>query len=104
MSTAVRLKKLEDLKPVIQMSHLLLIAIVVKRVQRGGSFLCTEEYCTGGGGSQFTYQLFGGIGFQLTRHFSLTGGYRHLKVDYDKDGFLFDVALHGPVFGMGIKF
>ena len=34
MSTAERLKKLEDPKPVIQMRHLLLIAIVVKRVQR----------------------------------------------------------------------
>jgi len=76
---------------------------------RGGVRLTKRMFFTGkadlgGGGSQFTYQLFGGVGFQLTRHFSLTGGYRDLKVDYDKDGFLFDVALHGPVFGMGIKF
>jgi hypothetical protein len=76
---------------------------------RGGVRLSKRMFFTGkadlgGGGSQFTYQLFGGVGFQLTKRFSLTGGYRDLKVDYDKDGFLFDVALHGPVFGMGIKF
>jgi len=76
---------------------------------RGGFRLSKRIFFTGkadlgGGGSQLTYQLFGGVGFQLTEHFSLTGGYRDLKVDYNKGGFLFDVALHGPVFGLGIKF
>ncbi len=76
---------------------------------RGGVRLSRRIFFTGkadlgGGGSELTYQLFGGVGFQLTEHFSLTGGYRDLKVDYNKDGFLFDVALHGPVFGLGIRF
>jgi hypothetical protein len=58
----------------------------------------------GGGGSHFTYQLFGGVGLHMGRHFSLIGGYRHLSVNYNKDGFLFDTALAGPVFGLAIRF
>ena len=58
----------------------------------------------GGGGSHFTYQLFGGVGLHMGIHFSLIGGYRHLSVDYNKDGFLFDTALAGPVFGLAIRF
>lgn len=58
----------------------------------------------GGGGSKFTYQLFGGAGVMVTKSIALIGGYRHLKVDYDKDGFLFDMALHGPILGLGFKF
>jgi hypothetical protein len=58
----------------------------------------------GGGGSKFTYQLFGGVGLHMGKHFSLIGGYRHLSVDYNKDGFLFDTALAGPVFGLAIRF
>jgi len=58
----------------------------------------------GGGGSKFTYQLFGGVGLLMGKHFSLIGGYRHLSVDYNKDGFLFDTALAGPVFGLAIRF
>ena len=58
----------------------------------------------GGGGSNFTYQLLGGVGFNVSPRFALIGGYRDLNVNYDKDGFLFDMSLHGPVLGLGIKF
>jgi hypothetical protein len=58
----------------------------------------------GGGGSKFTYQLFGGGGFEISKHFALVGGYRALSVDYDKDNFLFDMVLAGPVVGVGIRF
>ena len=58
----------------------------------------------GGGGSNFTYQLFGGVGLNLGKRFALVGGYRDLNVNYNKDGFLFDMSLHGPVVGLGIKF
>ena len=58
----------------------------------------------GGGGSKFTYQLFGGVGLLMGKRFALIGGYRDLSVDYNKDNFLFDVALHGPVFGLSIRF
>jgi hypothetical protein len=58
----------------------------------------------GGGGSKFTYQLFGGAGLQVSKRLALIGGYRDLKVDYDRDGFLFDTSLRGLIFGLGIKF
>jgi len=58
----------------------------------------------GGGGSNFTYQLFGGVGVNLGKRLALIGGYRDLNVNYNKDGFLFDMSLHGPVLGFGLKF
>ena len=58
----------------------------------------------GGGGSHFTYQLFGAVGLHMGKHFSLIGGYRHLSVNYNRDGFLFDTVLAGPVFGLAIRF
>jgi hypothetical protein len=58
----------------------------------------------GGGGSEFTYQLFGGAAFNVSRHISLIGAYRLLHVDYDKDNFLFDMSLTGPVLGVGFRF
>ena len=58
----------------------------------------------GGGGSQFTYQLFGGAAFNVSRRVSLIGAYRVLHVDYDKDNFLFDMSLTGPVLGASFRF
>ena len=64
----------------------------------------TGKVDLGAGGSKFTYQLFGGVGVKLGERFALVGGYRDLNVNYDKDGFLFDMSLHGPIVGLGIKF
>jgi hypothetical protein len=58
----------------------------------------------GGGGSKFTYQLVGGLGYQISERIAIVGAYRDLSVDYDKDLFLFDMSLHGPIVGLGIKF
>lgn len=58
----------------------------------------------GGGGSNFTYQLFGGVGLNVGQRLALIAGYRDLNVNYNKDGFLFDMSLHGPVLGFGFKF
>jgi hypothetical protein len=57
----------------------------------------------GGGGSKFTYQLFGGVGFNVCRRASLIGGYRDLHVNYNKDNFLFDTSLAGPVLGVSFR-
>ena len=62
------------------------------------------KFDLGGGGSEFTYQLFGGFGLQLNPQIALIGGYRHLSVDYNRNGFLFDTALAGPILGIGFKF
>ena len=76
---------------------------------RGRAHLKPRVFLTGkadlgGGGSNFTYQLFGGVGILVGKRYALIAGYRDLDVNYNKDGFLFDNALHGPIFGLGIKF
>jgi len=76
---------------------------------RGRAHITPRVFLTGkgdlgGGGSNFTYQLFGGGGVTFGTRYALIGGYRYLHVDYDKDDFLFDMALHGPIIGIGIKF
>ena len=58
----------------------------------------------GAGGSEFTYQVVGNAGLDIGEHYALVLGYRYLKVDYDKDGFLFDTAMKGPLFGFTFKF
>ena len=58
----------------------------------------------GGGGSKFTYQLFGGVGVMVSQKVALIGGYRALHTNYDRDNFLFDMTLHGPLMGVGFKF
>ena len=67
-------------------------------------FFLTGKADVGGGGANFTYQLFGGGGFLVGKRYALIAGYRYLDVNYNKDDFLFDMALQGPVFGLGIKF
>jgi hypothetical protein len=58
----------------------------------------------GGGGSNFTYQIVGTAGLDIHERYALNFAYRYLSVDYDKDNFLFDTAMKGPLFGFTIKF
>jgi hypothetical protein len=61
-----------------------------------------------GAGSDLTWQLFGGYGFDFWQS-SLHGviGYRALAVDYSKDGGVsrnsLDLILHGPVVGLSFR-
>ncbi len=55
-------------------------------------------------GSDFTWQVYGGLGYQFTDWFRAQFGYRYLDVDYDKDGFIFDVAMQGWLLGLGFRF
>ena len=57
----------------------------------------------GAGGSEFTYQIVGNAGLNIHERYALDFGYRYLSVNYDKDGFLFDTAMKGPLFGFAIK-
>lgn len=58
----------------------------------------------GGGGCDFTYQLFGGAGIDVAKSTSLVIGYRHLFINYDRDGFLFDGAMSGLLLGAAFRF
>ena len=58
----------------------------------------------GGGGSDFTYQLFGGVGIDVSKSASLFLGYRYLDIKYTREDFLFDGAFKGPVLGAAFRF
>ena len=58
----------------------------------------------GAGGSDFTYQIVGNAGLNLSERYALDFAYRYLNVDYDKDNVLFDTAMQGPLFGFTLRF
>lgn len=80
------------------------VAGVRGKIHLTPSFFLTGQTDLGGGGTNFTYQFFGGGGFLVGKRYALIAAYRYLDVNYNKDDFLFDMALHGPLFGFGIKF
>lgn len=57
-----------------------------------------------GVGSDFMWDANINFGYQWTKTFSTTFGYRYLDVDYEDDGFLYDVAQDGLVFGLSWRF
>jgi hypothetical protein len=79
------------------------VAGIRGRIYLTPKFFLAGKADLGGGGSNFTFQLFGAAGYQVSKRIALIGGYRDLDVNYNKDRFLFDMSLAGPVFGVGIK-
>jgi len=72
----------------------------------GGGFALKAEGDVGGFGvgSDLDWQVLGALQYQVDDSLTLEAGYRYLAVDYDDDGFLFDVALQGPIIGGSIRF
>lgn len=64
----------------------------------------TGKFDLGGGGSKFTWQLFGGAGYNVNPKVALIFGYRVLDVNYDKNNFVYDMNQRGPIMGLGFKF
>lgn len=64
----------------------------------------TGKFDVGGGGSKFSWQLFGGAGYNITPKIALIGGYRVLDVNYNKNGFVYDMNQRGPIVGLGFRF
>jgi len=54
--------------------------------------------------SDWSYQVQGGLEFQLTRWLWLQTGWRYLKYDFNIRGFTNDTALNGPFIQGGINF
>ena len=79
---------------------------VAGRVKLGERFALQAEGDVGGFGlnADIEWQVVGTLQYQLNDSISLEAGYRYLAVDYDDGGFLFDVALHGPIIGASFRF
>ncbi len=79
---------------------------IVGRVALGGGFALQAEGDVGGFGvaSDLDWQLLGTLQYQVAESVALEAGYRYLAVDYDDGGFLFDIAMHGPIIGATFRF
>ena len=58
----------------------------------------------GGGGSDYTYQLFGGVGIDVSKKATLIAGYRDLFIKYTRGDFLFDGSIRGALLGVAFRF
>jgi len=76
------------------------------RLNLSPEFFLTSWAMIGGFGvsSDLTWDLMGGLGYNVSDSTSLVAGYRGLSVDYDNDGFKLDVVLHGPYLGAVFQF
>ena len=81
--------------------------VVGVRVQRK----LNETWSAGGwlvsavsGDSDSAWDILVGVNYALNESLLLVGGYRHQNVDFDENGFLYDVELSGPVFGATFVF
>ena len=54
--------------------------------------------------SDFTWQAAATLQYQVSEHVVLSGGYRMLGVDYENDGYVFDVTMSGPMLGASYRF
>lgn len=57
-----------------------------------------------GVGANLDWQLQATLQYQYNPKLMLEAGYRYLSVDYDKDGFVFDANLAGPIIGASLRF
>ncbi len=55
-------------------------------------------------GSRFTTQLTAVARWSFNPSVSAFAGYRYLYVDYDRNKFLYDVSMHGPLIGATFRF
>ena len=55
-------------------------------------------------GSDFTYQVVGSFNYRFGRATYISAGYRHLYVDFDDDGTVFEGSQTGPLIGLTQRF
>jgi hypothetical protein len=58
----------------------------------------------GGGGADYSYQLFGGVGVDVGKSVTLIVGYRDLYIKYTRGDFLFDGSIRGAILGAALRF
>ena len=75
-------------------------------IDLGNGFGLRGEADIGGFGAaaDLDWQVVGAVNYQYNQSVAFELGYRYLDVDYNKDGFVFDVAMQGPIIGASFKF
>lgn len=76
---------------------------------RGNYSITPKIYLTGwglvgAGGADVDWDVAAGLGYRFNDRFSAVAGYRALGVDYNDEGFVFDVVQQGPIFGLVMHF
>lgn len=66
-------------------------------------FLPIKGDVGGGGGSELTWQAFGGLGRNVGKRYQFLFGWRGLGVDRRNGTKIFDMKFHGPVMSFAIK-
>ena len=72
-----------------------------------GSGFSLDGYVDLGGfgiSSDWTWQVYGGVGYQIGNSMTAHAGYRYLDVHHQDGGFLYDASQQGPLLGLGIRF
>jgi hypothetical protein len=57
-----------------------------------------------GANSELTWQVFAGVGAQISRWGALIAGYRAIGYEYNQAGFSYDITTYGPVMGFECRF
>ncbi len=76
---------------------------------KGQYFFTDNLYLTGwgvvgGGQAKVDWDVAGAVGYQFKNNLSAVAGYRALGVNYDRNGFVYDVVQKGPMLGLVYKF
>ena len=74
------------------------------RYEPGGRWNLSLLGDVGAGGSQLTWEVVGGAGYDVSSCCALTLGYRHLDVDYESSEFVNDLYMTGPILGFRWRF
>jgi hypothetical protein len=55
-------------------------------------------------GGDLTWQFFGSVGYNFNDSISAYAGFRYMDIQHQDGGFVYDVAMQGPMLGVGIHF
>ncbi|MEA2782101.1 MAG: hypothetical protein QOK29_3645 [Rhodospirillaceae bacterium] len=54
--------------------------------------------------ADWTWEIYGGVGYNFNDSITGYAGYRYLDVDHQDGGFIYDVSQRGPLIGVGFRF
>ncbi len=57
-----------------------------------------------GAGSDSSWEILASISYQINETIAISAGYRHLEIDYEEGGFVWDVQFSGPMAGLTFTF